>query len=304
LNLSNAISFGASNVPPTAEAGPNQTVTDTDRSGEELIALNGGGSSDPDGDIILYEWREGGTVLASQASPTLSLSVGTHVLLLEVTDNDGATDTDTVTVIVNPGNVAPIASNTSVTTTVGTPVTLTLSAADAGTCELIFSIVQGPSGGSLGAIQPVACVAGSPNSDTARVTYTPSGAGTFNLTFTAGDGSLVSNTATASITVNPAPPATPLAVTAISPNVVPQAYGTKPFVITGSGFAPGATVSLLNGTGSAPRVVSVSWINAGELRATIEIRAGGPKKNRQWDVVVTNPSGSSATGARLLTITP
>jgi len=147
-------------------------------------------------------------------------------------------------------------------------------------------------------------VSGSPNSDTARVTYTPAGTGIFSFTFTAGDGSLVSNTATATVTVNAAPPQAPLTISAISPNVVPQTYGTKPFVITGTGFVQGSTVSFVNGAGNAPRVVSVTYNNAGQLTATLEIRSGGPKKNRQWDVVVTNPNGASATGARLLTITP
>jgi hypothetical protein len=138
------------------------------------------------------------------------------------------------------------------------------------------------------------------------MTYTPSAEGTFSFTFSANGGSLVSNVGTATITVNPAPPPPEaLAVTGISPNVVPHNYGTQPFVISGAGFAIGATVSFANGTGGqAPRVVSVMRDSSTQLTATVEIRSGGPKRNRQWDVVVTNPGGGSATGARLLTITP
>jgi hypothetical protein len=160
--------------------------------------------------------------------------------------------------------------------------------------------------GALGPIETDACTPGSPNNDTARVTYTPSAEGTFSFTFSANDGSLVSNVGTATITVNPTPPPpVTLAVTGISPNVVPQNYGTKPFVISGTGFASGATVSFANGTsGQVPRVVSVVWNSSTQLTATVEIRSGGPKKNRQWDVVVTNPGGSSATGVGLLTVTP
>jgi hypothetical protein len=74
--------------------------------------------------------------------------------------------------------------------------------------------------------------------------------------------------------------------------------------VTGTGFAPGATVGFANGSGPAPRVLSVTYNSATQLTARVEIRAGGGKSTKQWDVVVTNPGGVSAVGARLLTITP
>ena len=307
LNLHNALSLGSLNVPPVAEAGADQTVIDYGLDGGEPVTLDGSASSDADGTIVSYEWREGETVIASDVSPTVWFSVGTHVVTLSVTDNRGATDTDTMTVTVQPGNTAPVTANASATTTMGTPVTLTLRATDVETCDLVFAIVAGPTAGTLGPIETDACTPGAPNADTARVTYTPASEGTFSFTFSANDGSLVSNVGTATITVNAAPPPPPatLAVTAISPNVVPQNYGTKPFIISGAGFTNGATVSFANGTGGqTPRVVSVTWNSSTQLTATVEIRSGGPKRNRQWDVVVKNPDGTTATGARLLTITP
>ena len=306
LNLHNAVSLGSLNVSPVADAGADQTVTDHGLDGAELVTLNGSSSSDADGSVVSYEWREGETLIASEASPSVWFAVGTHVVTLSVTDNRGATDTDSATITVQPGNTAPVAANTSATTTMGTPVTVTLRATDVATCDLVFAIVQGPVNGALGPIETDACTPGSPNNDTARVTYTPSAEGTFSFTFSANDGSLVSNVGTATITVNPTPPPpVTLAVTGISPNVVPQNYGTKPFVISGTGFASGARVSFANGTsGQVPRVVSVVWNSSTQLTATVEIRSGGPKKNRQWDVVVTNPGGSSATGVGLLTVTP
>ena len=57
------------------------------------------------------------------------------------------------------------------------------------------------------------------------------------------------------------------------------------------GFAPGG-------------VVSVTTNSSTQLTATVEIRGGGPRKNQTWDVRVTNPDGTTAVGARLLTITP
>ena len=122
------------------------------------------------------------------------------------------------------------------------------------------------------------------------------------------DGSADSNIATVTIVVTAPPPPPPppvLAVTGISPNVVSQNVGTRSFLITGTAFAAGARVAFVNGTaGQTPRVVSVTRNSSTQLTATVEIRAGGPKKNRSWDVQVTNPDGTTAVGAHLLTITP
>jgi len=307
LNLHNAMSLGSTNVAPVADAGADQTVTDTDGNGAETVTLDGSGSSDADGTIIAYEWREGSAVVGSGQTPSVTLSVGAHTLTLEVTDDDNATATDTVVVTVNPGNQAPAAANGSASTVVGTPVTVTLSATDDATCELAFSIVQGPAGGTLGAIQNQSCVPGAPNGDTAQVTYTPDAAGAFSFTYKANDGSADSNIATVTITVDdvePPPPPDALTVTGITPSVVSQNAGGVTFVITGTGFAEGASLAFVNGTGPGPRVLSVTRDSSTRLTAIVEIRSGGPKRNRQWDVQVTNPGGATAVGAGLLTITP
>jgi thermitase len=102
LNLHNALSYGLTNLPPVAHAGIDQTVTDSNADGSELVTFDGSASSDADGSIISYEWREGGTVIALVANAEVWLPVGTHTLTLQVTDDDGATATDSVTVTVNP----------------------------------------------------------------------------------------------------------------------------------------------------------------------------------------------------------
>jgi thermitase len=110
LNIHNAMSLGSSNQPPVANAGPDQTVADTGSDGVELVSLTGS-ASDSDGSVIGYEWREGTQVLSLEASPSLFFTVGTHTLTLEVTDNQGATGTDTVVVTVTaPANTPPIAN--------------------------------------------------------------------------------------------------------------------------------------------------------------------------------------------------
>ena len=100
-----------SNQPPTANAGPDQTVTDADESGSEPITLDGSGSSDSDGSIVSYDWSEGGSTIATGVSPTVTLGVGAHTITLTVTDDGGATGADQVTVVVaslNPSDTAHV----------------------------------------------------------------------------------------------------------------------------------------------------------------------------------------------------
>ncbi len=101
-------------------------------------------------------------------------------------------------------NTAPIANNVSTATDEDTPLVVTLSGSDAQQCELTFSVVSPPANGSLGAISGSACTSGSPNTDTATVTYTPGANfnGSDSFTYKVNDGTADSNTATVSITVN------------------------------------------------------------------------------------------------------
>ena len=101
------------NISPTSSAGADQTITlpDTD------VALVGSGS-DPDGTIASYAWTKvsgtGGTITSpTTASTTVTgLTEGTYVFRLTVTDDEGATAVDELTVIVQsstpPANDDPI----------------------------------------------------------------------------------------------------------------------------------------------------------------------------------------------------
>jgi hypothetical protein len=103
---------GVGNQPPIADAGGNQTIIDTDDNGTEDVSLNAAASVDPDGNIASYVWREGATQLATGINPTISLAIGSHQINLMVTDNNGATATTSVTIIVETGVTSgPIASD-------------------------------------------------------------------------------------------------------------------------------------------------------------------------------------------------
>jgi peptidoglycan/xylan/chitin deacetylase (PgdA/CDA1 family) len=97
----------ATNSPPVANAGSDQTVVDSDGNGTQSVLLDGAASFDPDGAIVSYTWREGGATIATGATPTVSLAVGTHNISLTVVDANAATATDFVTVTVNPPGPVP-----------------------------------------------------------------------------------------------------------------------------------------------------------------------------------------------------
>ena len=97
------------NLPPVANAGEDQTVNDSDGTEEEAVTLYGNESYDPDGTVDSYEWTEAGAVLSTELSFSQDYSVGTHTIILTVTDNDGATATDEVIITVNP-NLPPTAN--------------------------------------------------------------------------------------------------------------------------------------------------------------------------------------------------
>jgi hypothetical protein len=104
----------AANEEPIAEAGVAQTVDDMNSDGVEDVTLDGSGSVDIDGTIEDYVWSEGGIEIATGVNPTLSFVVGVHIVTLEVTDNEGATDTDIVTITVGTfGEVIPLNSGES-----------------------------------------------------------------------------------------------------------------------------------------------------------------------------------------------
>lgn len=98
---------GGGNQAPVANAGPDQTVLDADDSGAETVTLDGSASFDPDGTIVDHTWRDGGVVVATGVSPQISLALGTHTVELTVTDNEGATATDTVVITVVAPPIPP-----------------------------------------------------------------------------------------------------------------------------------------------------------------------------------------------------
>jgi outer membrane autotransporter protein len=86
---------------PTANAGADQRVADSDQQLGEVVALDGSASSDPDSTITAYQWLDASNQqLATGASASVRLADGTHTITLLVTDSQGASDVDTVQITV------------------------------------------------------------------------------------------------------------------------------------------------------------------------------------------------------------
>ena len=114
------------NIPPIAMAGADQTI----ESGETVV-LDASNSDDADGSIVSYLWTANGEELSTSERVVLnSLTVGKHTIDLLVTDDDGATATDSVEITVNTvTNVAPIAE-AGIDQTVDEGINVTLDGSD------------------------------------------------------------------------------------------------------------------------------------------------------------------------------
>lgn len=108
------VTAAGANQSPIADAGVDQTVTDADDNGSEVVTLNGSASNDPDGTIDTYVWTESGVQIAIGSTPSVTLTVGVHIITLTVTDDDNAASTASVTITVN----APAPTSVTVSTSV------------------------------------------------------------------------------------------------------------------------------------------------------------------------------------------
>jgi len=91
---------GPINFNPIAKAGRDQTVTDSDQDGLEIITLDASASKDPDDSIALYEWKEEDVLLGTGEILVDTFAIGIHHIALVVTDKFGKTGTDSLIVTI------------------------------------------------------------------------------------------------------------------------------------------------------------------------------------------------------------
>jgi hypothetical protein len=100
------------NQPPTANAGPDQTVNEN-----TAVTLNGTGSSDPDNNPLSFAWVQMGgpavlvtganTVTPTFTSPQVPAELVSLTLSFDLTVNDGFGGTSTDTVVITVNDVLP-----------------------------------------------------------------------------------------------------------------------------------------------------------------------------------------------------
>jgi hypothetical protein len=192
------------NQAPVANAGSNQTITAPANS----VVLNGTSSFDPDGTITAYSWRQvsgpsaSSITAANTSSATVSkLVVGQYVFELTVTDNNGSTNADQITITVNPAaskvNLIPVADAGSSDTVQLPTNTYTLNGSgsmdpDGTIVSYLWQQMSGPNTASSSSM----------TNQVATVSNLQAGAYEFQLTVT--DNSGIASKATMQLTVEPA----------------------------------------------------------------------------------------------------
>ena len=184
----------ATNPPPPTNAQPVADAGGPYTCGQgAAIALDGSGSTDPDGDIAAYDWdldNDGVYDDATGVTPTFAAAVaGVFTIGLRVSDIEGASDSavSTVTVI----NLTPSAYSQAVSTAEDTALPIVLGGSDPGGDPLAFAVVSQPANGILSGVVP-------------NVSYTPNPDfnGSDSFKFVVNDGQLDSPLATVSIAVS------------------------------------------------------------------------------------------------------
>ena len=282
----------ASNQLPTANAGPNQNITLP----TNTVTINGSGS-DPDGNIASYQWTKiSGTSQFTIVSPTQAQTVinnlvqGTYQFQLTVTDNLGATGSDTVVVTVNAApNQAPTANagaNQNITLPTNT-VTLLGSANDPdGTiASYSWSKISGPSQFTIV----------SPTQAQTVINNLVQGTYQFQLTVTDNMGSTATSSVT--VTVNAAPNQLPIANAGLDQNIT---LPTNSVTLSGTGTDTDGTIT-------AYRWRKISGPNSGSIsnsNSAITTVTGLIQGVYQYELRVTDNNGAYGRDTMQVTVNP
>jgi ribosomal protein L14 len=283
---------GLVNLPPTANAGANITLTLPVNS----TTLTGSGA-DTDGTIAGYAWTRvsGPTTFtfgtANAASTTLTgLVQGTYVFRLTVTDNGGATGTDDITVTVNPAVNQPPTANAGSNITLTLPVnstTLTGSGTDPnGTIvSYAWTRISGPTTFTLGA----------PNAASTTLTGLVQGTYVFRLTVTDNGGASATDDIT--VTVNPAANVPP---TANAGNNITLTLPTNSTTLNGSGADADGTIASYAWT----RVSGPTTFTFGTANAASTTLTGLVQGTYVFRLTVTDNSGATGVDDVTVTVNP
>lgn len=280
----------ASNQPPVANAGANQTITLP-----TITATLTGSGTDADGTIASYSWTQVSGTAATIASPpsattniTGLTTTGVRIFRLTITDNVGATATSNVTVTVNPANIPPTASaGTNQTITLPTTqIILTGSGADQDGTVASYSWTQ---------VSGTAATIASPSTAVTNITgLTIAGIRVFRLTVTDNQGA--TGTADVTITVN----AANVAPTANAGPDKTIAMPTTTVTLSGSGTDADGTIAFYLWT----QVSGTSATISSPLSSTTTITGLTTAGVRVFRLTVTDNQGATGTSNVTVTVNP
>jgi outer membrane autotransporter protein len=275
-------------LPPSANAGPDQRLADTDQQPGENVVLNGSASLDPDGTIVSYQWLNASNQpIATGPTPTIRLADGQHTLTLLVTDNDGATDVDTVSITITApsSNQLPIA-------VAGDDRVVADTDGQAGETVTLNGTMSSDPDGTLVSYEWLVgqstVIATGPTADVRL----PDGPQQITLRVTDNEGGV----ATDDVTITIATPA---------PSEGPIANAGSDRVIADSDSLPGETVTLDASASSDPdgTIVSYEWLLNGQALASgVMPTVRLPDGESFITLVVADDAGNTSSDAVLITV--
>jgi PKD repeat protein len=272
------IEVNGTGVAPTAVASAIPTEGDAPLE----VVFDGTGSTD-DLAIDTYSWDfiDGGT--STEASPTYTFNTpGVYNVELTVTDVEGLTDTDVITITVNQPNQPPVA--------------LATAAPESGIAPLEVAFIGSGSTDDVGIVTYAWDFMDGGTSAEANPTYTFTTPGTYDVELTVTDGGGLTDTDIVTITVSPN--VAPVAMATATPDTGAAALEVA---FTGSGSTDDVGVVSYAwdfddaGASSTEADPTYTFNTAGTYEVTLTVTdAGGLTDTDTVTVQVTEPGGNEA----------
>ncbi|MBS1924844.1 MAG: tandem-95 repeat protein [Bacteroidetes bacterium] len=252
-----SISVNAANQPPSANAGNDITIQLPTNS----TTLSGSGS-DADGSVASYQWTKilgpsGGTITSPTAATTTltGLVQGNYQFQLKVTDNNGATATDNVIVIVQAANQPPVANaGNNITITLPTNSVVVYGVGtdpDGSITSYLWTKISGPAGGNIV----------SPGSGTTTINGLNQGTYQFQLKVTDNQGATSTDVMIVQVNAGIAGNQLPIAVAGNDISITLPTNQVS--VSAAASYDPDGTITAYNWTsisGPAPVQIANEWL--------------------------------------------
>ena len=273
------------NRPPLAVITPLPASLEATAPDGVTVQLNGTSSTDPDNDNLTYIWAVDGQAIGQGAIVNAKLGIGWHSITLTVNDGRGGISSATAYL-----QVLPLVGSNRPPQAVIAPLPALLEAPDpAGVVvQLNGTLSSDPDGDALTYIWQV------DGQEVGRGAWIDVliGIGSRSITLIVEDGRGGVGTATVSLQI--LPPI--LSIKSVSPSYLTRDNATI-LVITGTGFSPGAFVSI-NGSG----ILLDTYYNRSERSISIYTRVFSFAVPGPRDVTVINQDGTSVTLRGAVTI--